>query len=99
MYPVTILKSRYGGAYEHAQWVAFNDYPEHLADAVADDSTCGVFFAGGVDRSVDPEVELPPYPGPIGRGDTPDEALADLLRQGEWDGQYPGYVAIPDGSP
>lgn len=62
-YPVTIIAARYGGAYEGAPWIAFNDYqaPDF---AQADDVSCATFFAT--------------YAKPIGRGLTPDAALGDL---------------------
>jgi hypothetical protein len=61
LYSVVIIKARYGGIYEGAQWLAFNDEPEHLTDVLGDDAECGAFFEGG-------------YHGLIGRGATPQEA-------------------------
>jgi hypothetical protein len=65
LYPVVIIKARYGGIYEGAQWLAFNDEPEHLTAVLGDDGECGAFFEGG-------------YHGPIGRGATPQEAYDSL---------------------
>jgi len=45
MYPVTIIKTRYGGAYEGGQWAAFNCYPEAIPwQATDDDNTCSQWW-------------------------------------------------------
>lgn len=66
-WPVTIVKSRYGGVYEPGVWIAFPQVPSDIPDDWrAGDAACADFFA---ERK-----------GFIGGGDTPDEALADLAR-------------------
>lgn len=64
LYPVTIIRARYGGTYEGAEWLAFHENADAIADAEGDDITCRIFFSY--------------YVRPIGRGDTPETALADL---------------------
>ena len=69
LYPVTIVMSRYQGTYEGAPWLAFPVDSEDLADSdyAGEDSECMIFFSECEERQV-----------PIGRGATPDEALANL---------------------
>lgn len=68
-YPVTIVRSRYGGTYEPGVWVAFPLHPEDLPpDWNAGDVLCNRFWQSRDD---------------IGGGATPDEAYADLLRRQE----------------
>lgn len=64
-YPVVIYRTRYNGTYEGCQWAAFNlDVVPEAA--YADDVTCLSFWRA---------------PGmPVGKGNTPDEAHADLCR-------------------
>jgi len=69
VYPLTLIASRYRGTYEGASWVAFNDYPERLDGAMGDDVTCVSFF------------RMYERFKPIGRGETPQEAIRDLARQ------------------
>lgn len=65
LYPVTIFKARYGGVYEDAPWIALNCHADEFpADAVGSDTDCSWFFSG--------RGRI------IGRGNTPDEALASL---------------------
>lgn len=65
-YPVSIMKSRYGGAYEGGAWGAFHLYPEDIPEAaMGDDISCSCWwdhFGEGV-----------------GVGGTPDEAFARLV--------------------
>lgn len=71
LYPVIIVRDRYQGVYSGATWTAWNKYA--VPDAIdADDCTCAEEFWTRYEHAVD---------GPVGRGLTPDEALADLLRQ------------------
>ena len=66
-WPVTIMRSRYGGIYEPGRWIAFPQVPADIPDDWrAGDVACAEFFQ---ERR-----------GTIGGGDTPDEALADLIR-------------------
>ena len=69
-YPVTIIRSRYGGIYEGAEWIAFNEhaYSDVLDQAESDDISVNELFNHS-------------YPYPIGRGTTPDEAFASLRHQ------------------
>ena len=68
LYPVTIIKDRYSGTYSDALWLAFNMYPENVAllGVDRDDITCCKFWLDDANRYI------------IGKGSTPDEALADL---------------------
>ncbi len=63
MYPVTIFKARYGGAYEGGSWVALHawDIP---SEAQGDDTTCSTWFGDNSHR--------------IGVGSSPNEALEKL---------------------
>jgi hypothetical protein len=69
-YPCTIVQTRYQGEYEGGRWAAFNgDTGEIHPDAFAvSDAACRRWW-----------VEH--WEDPIGRGPTPDLALADLLRR------------------
>lgn len=71
IYPVTVVRDRYSGTYSGALWLAFNMYPEHVAilDVNGDDISCNWFWSGEANRYI------------IGKGSTPDEALADLSSQ------------------
>lgn len=64
---ITVLESRYGGAYEGAEWVAFYEMPEAVRAAWGDDYDCANFFAD--------------YTGKIGRGSTAYLAERDLKEQ------------------
>jgi hypothetical protein len=67
-YPVTIVRSRYGGTYEPGAWIAFPLDPEDLPVGYAgDDVECVTFFGE--------------YRRPVGGGTSPDAAYADLRRQ------------------
>lgn len=67
IYPITVIRSRYRGTYEGAEWVAFNEHAQSITDAEADDVTCGSFFSC--------------YSKPIGRGQTPTEAVTNLVNE------------------
>jgi len=76
IYPVTIFKSRYGGVYEGAEWIAVNmddGDGEYFAQLRGDDMDCREIFS-----LLDNEkVTLRNYfsdPILVGRGDTPNEA-------------------------
>ena len=66
-----VKNARGGQTYEGGKWLAFNEhFDEHVIDgAQGDDVTCAVFF--------DTDAKLKP----IGRGDNPNEAYNDLMRQ------------------
>lgn len=74
LYPVTVLRTRYGGTYEGGAWVALHAEPWGIPeDVMGDDGGCMEFFAS--------------CPYPIGRGADPGAAVADLERQAaEWGG-------------
>jgi len=69
LFPVTIVMARYRGTYEGDRWLAFPIGAEDLADSdyAAEDIECMLFFEECEERTL-----------PIGRGETPDEARADL---------------------
>lgn len=70
LYPVTIISTRYGGAYEKGAWAAFNLDPEDIPPAATgDDTSCFVFWLDAAPNMA------------IGVGDTPDEALKDLEKK------------------
>lgn len=79
LYPVTITAARYGGTYEGGSWTAFNLY-SHQIPAGADDSDieCAQFW-----RS--------PAADRVGRGQSPGEALADLVERVGIYGEYEGF--------
>jgi hypothetical protein len=66
-YPSAIVPTRYGGAYEGCAWVAFPLGPEELPeDAFGSDTYCANWWS---------EDRL------VGKGSTPDTALADLVKK------------------
>jgi hypothetical protein len=72
LFPVTVVKSRYQGTYEGDRWLAFPVGVEDLADSdyAGEDVECMCFFQECDARQL-----------PIGRGFTPDRALADLRKR------------------
>lgn len=81
LYPVTIIRSRYKGAYSGGSWLAFYCDPEDIPpEATADDGTCAAWFHS------DPAAF-------VGRGSTPDGAYNDL-RQRHANNEPPGYMKI-----
>lgn len=70
IYPLTIFHTRYNGGYEGGLYVALNVRFENVRTSLTgDDAECMEAFA-----ILEEEM-------PIGRGDTPNEALNDLLRR------------------
>lgn len=78
IYPVTVFTARYSGTYEGAPWIAAQAHADpgmhmswtsdhDLRGCQGDDVTCVGWFS---DANF-----------PIGRGDTPDAAVADLASQ------------------
>ncbi len=68
MYPVTIIKTRYGGAYEGGEWAAFNCGPQYLPWEInSDDITCTKWWGTRWNRDK------------FGVGNTPQEAYEQLL--------------------
>jgi hypothetical protein len=67
VWPVTIVRSRYGGIYEPGEWVALACMPADLPlEWDADDVTCASFYEDRRDE--------------IGGGSNPQEAYVDLVR-------------------
>jgi hypothetical protein len=67
-YPCTIFADRYGGTYSGGAWTAWNLEPKDIpADASGSDNDCADFW--------DENTE------PVGFGNTPAEALADLIKK------------------
>lgn len=65
LYPVTITRTRYGGAYEGGAWAAFHNYPDQLPQGWdGDDITAANWWAENSWRA--------------GVGATPEKALDDL---------------------
>ena len=65
-YPVTIVRSRYGGTYEPGRWLAWPLYEDQLPIGWAGgDAECHRFWSE--------------YRRPVGSGDTPQDAYDDLL--------------------
>ena len=76
IYPLTIINDRYTGAYSGGEFTAWNmDYYEIPTEPAEDDVTCMLFW--GTTKI------------PVGRGETPQEAVEDLKRRLE---------ALKDGS-
>ena len=69
LWPITIIPSRYSGVYEGGTWLAFFCYYDQIPSAIyGDDIECSEFFEDHKDIS-------------IGRGQTPDAALNNLVIQ------------------
>ena len=68
LYPLTVIKDRYMGTYSGGEYLAFNLYFDKIpSDIISDDTTCNAFFI---------ETDLV-----YGKGNTPDEAIRDLVTQ------------------
>lgn len=73
-YPCTIVSDRYSGTYSGGQWLAWPlDYDNVPGGSDAGDCECGDFWRH--------------YKRPVGKGNTPQEALDDLnkIMSGEKD--------------
>lgn len=67
-YPLTIIADRYGGAYSGGKYLAWAlDHWNVPFDASDGDRDCMLFWA---ENTI-----------PVGRGDTPNEAMEDLIRR------------------
>ncbi len=65
IWPVTIVRARYGGSYEPGPWLAFPLQPYELpGDWDASDVPCAEFWGS--------------HDEPVGAGESPDGALANL---------------------
>lgn len=89
VYPCTVIPSRYSGTYEGASWLAFNCYQDAVPqDATGGDNECGTFWdmqAQGMlsyprPRYGDADTR-PPEPIIVGKGESPNLAVADLARK------------------
>lgn len=85
-YPIVIIQDRYGGAYSKGKWIAIADADDHVDECGASgpwdssDVPCFTFWT-----SVREAWESSPQLGLfdwIAVGQTPDEALANLLKKG-----------------
>lgn len=78
---ITLVEDRYHGAYSGGAWIAFRGEVARvnpggdLEEAFGGDRECILFFEGGDGGPANPAA------AEIGRGDTPTDALADLLRR------------------
>jgi hypothetical protein len=68
MYPVAIRESRYGGVYEGGAWFAIANCDYIPEDAIGSDDEACDFWSSD-------EAKM------IGRGDTPNDAVIDLLER------------------
>lgn len=72
LWPVCVLRSRYGGVYEGAEWIAFNCLAEDVpGDAFGGDIECSVFFGLHIAKTQ------------VGRGASPGAAFDDLVARHE----------------
>ena len=68
IYPLTIIFDRYMGTYSRGVWTAWNTLPQDIPQAIFEsDVPCGNFWYE--------------YPGIVGRGTTPEEAIENLSGQ------------------
>jgi hypothetical protein len=91
---VLIFGTRYGGTYEGGAWIAWVGDPEWLDDYQSGDNACQDFWQ---------DYKF----APIGRGDSPEEALEDLrlvaaLGPEKWREEVEGTLktwatGLPDG--
>jgi len=72
-YPVVIRQARYMGVYEGGLWIATSSTPEIPSPRFFD------YLTGSDEDAI--ELFLSPDARYIGRGDTPNEALDDLMRR------------------
>lgn len=67
-YPTTIIRDRYDGTYSGAEWLAFPlDYFNVPDEVDGGDPECMMFWDS--------------YDGVVGKGDTPQEAMGDLIKK------------------
>lgn len=74
IYPVTIIRVRYGGVYERCEWAAFYCYPYDFPyEAMADDCTCMDWWGE--------------HGNGVGKGSSPSDAvknLEEIPEAGRW---------------
>ena len=78
IYPLTIMRDRYGGVYSEGQFLAFNDYFHHLPkDIAGSDGDCLTFWL-----AFEQGKSLNYFNQPIfcGKGSSPTKALNNLLK-------------------
>lgn len=70
LYPTTIVADRYAGTYSGGEWLAFPLNFWNIPEEIeADDVTCMLFWDD--------------YDGVVGKGNTPELAMANLVAQME----------------
>jgi hypothetical protein len=83
LYPVTIIRTRYGGTYEGGEWAAFPLQSVQVpGEAIGDDVTCATWWEQ--------------YGYAVGLGNTPGAALADLAAKSATTGRRIPYPHRPD---
>ena len=87
-FPLTIAKDRYGGAYSGGPWLAFEETPENVPpDPWSGDPEAAGYWSGSLSEICVPEKAIYYekggiwHPDCVGRGETPEEAVADLERR------------------
>ena len=84
IYPLTIVRDRYTGAYSGGKFIAWPAEPYQIAeDPQADDTTCMLFWIWVEENKI-----------PYGRGETPEEAVRDLQQRLPEDWDYYDEVDI-----
>lgn len=89
VYPCTVIPARYGGVYEGASWLAFNCVEDQVPwEATGDDITCGNFWnmqskgmLNYAQRNVVPNEYLQPKLIVVGKGESPNLAVEDLIKR------------------
>lgn len=84
IYPLTIVRDRYTGAYSGGEFIAWPmEYFQIPEDPQADDTACMLFWIWAEGNSI-----------PYGRGKTPEEALRDLQERLPEDWNYYDEVDV-----
>ena len=74
IYPLTIISDRYGGTYSNGKYLAFNTYFYNLErDIAGDDTDCNSFWCDFEEGKIQFLF--------CGKGNTPEEAINQLLEQ------------------
>ena len=83
LYPIAIVQSRYGGTYEGGEWHAIADYEVFLdcGNDAPDYVTAYHEYATGDDCAAFDFWQLDYARMRVGVGDTPNDALASLLKK------------------
>lgn len=69
VYPLTVIEDRYNGCYSWGRWTAWNMHHDKIPfGPFADDCSCAEFWHEE-------------HTFPVGIGNTPDEAIQDLLEK------------------